>query len=139
MLRPLLDPSHGVAYVKAFYSRLSLETQALQGRATRLFVGPLLASLEQIFGPLPYLRYLQGFRYPLAGEFAFTTDLAMNLRISPTGDWRWACYQRCIDTSLSRIARWTWGCSTTSTRVSAASRARGCSGWPAKPARCCEG
>ena len=43
MLRPLLDPSLGVAYVKAFYSRLSLETQALQGRATRLFVGPLLA------------------------------------------------------------------------------------------------
>ena len=85
MLRPLLDRSHGIAYVKAFYSRLSLETQALQGRATRLFVGPLLASLEQIFGPLPYLAYLQSFRYPLAGEFAFTTDLAMNLRIP--SDW----------------------------------------------------
>ena len=85
MLRPLLDRSHGIAYVKAFYSRLSLETQALQGRATRLFVGPLLVSLEQIFGPLPYLRYLQSFRYPLAGEFAFTTDLAMNLRIP--SDW----------------------------------------------------
>ncbi len=85
MLRPLLDPSHGMAYVKAFYSRLSLETQALQGRATRLFVGPLLASLEQVFGPLPYLRYLQSFRYPLAGEFAFSTDLAMNLRIP--SDW----------------------------------------------------
>ena len=85
MLRPLLDRSHGIAYVKAFYSRLSLETHALQGRATRLFVGPLLASLEQIFGPLPYLRYLQSFRYPLAGEFAFTSDLAMNLRIP--SDW----------------------------------------------------
>ena len=85
MLRPLLNPSHGMAYVKAFYSRLSLETQALQGRATRLFVGPLLASLEQIFGTLPYLRYLQTFRYPLAGEFAFTRDLAMNLRIP--SDW----------------------------------------------------
>jgi glucosyl-3-phosphoglycerate synthase len=81
MLRPLLDPSHGVAYVKAYYSRLSLETQALQGRATRLFVGPLLTALEQIFGPMPYLRYLQSFRYPLAGEFAFRRDLAMNLRI----------------------------------------------------------
>ena len=81
MLQPLLDRSTGVAYVKAFYSRLSLETHALQGRATRLFVAPLLSSLEQIVGPLPYLRYLQSFRYPLAGEFAFTTDLAMNLRI----------------------------------------------------------
>ncbi len=81
MLTPLLDPSHGISYVKAFYSRLSLETNALQGRATRLFVGPLLASLEQLVGTGPFLEYLQGFRYPLAGEFAFTRDLGMNLRI----------------------------------------------------------
>ena len=84
MLRPLLDRSHGIAYVKAFYSRLSLETQALQGRATRLFVGPLLVSLEQIFGPLPYLRYLQSFRYPLAGELpspAIGHESAHSLRL----------------------------------------------------------
>ncbi|MEB3176840.1 MAG: glycosyl transferase [Synechococcus sp.] len=86
MLSPLLDPSQGVAYVKAFYSRLSLESRALQGRATRLFVGPLLSSLEQMFGAdQQFLRYLRSFRYPLAGEFAFTTDLAMNLRIP--SDW----------------------------------------------------
>ena len=30
MLAPLMDPSHGVAYVKAFYSRLALESRALQ-------------------------------------------------------------------------------------------------------------
>ena len=81
MLGPLLEKSNGISYVKAFYSRLSLETNALQGRATRLFVGPLLSSLEQLMGNAPFLQYLQSFRYPLAGEFAFTTDLAMNLRI----------------------------------------------------------
>tara|TARA_Y100001968_G_scaffold333846_1_gene400106 strand:+ start:2942 stop:4177 length:1236 start_codon:yes stop_codon:yes gene_type:complete len=81
MLLPLLDDSYGISYVKAFYSRLSLETNALQGRATRLFVGPLLTSLEQLVGQGPFLQYLKGFRYPLAGEFAFTKDLAMNLRI----------------------------------------------------------
>ena len=81
MLAPLLEKSNGISYVKAFYSRLSLETNALQGRATRLFVGPLLSSLEQLIGNVPFLQYLQSFRYPLAGEFAFTTDLAMNLRI----------------------------------------------------------
>lgn len=81
MLQPLLDQSHGISYVKAFYSRLSLESNALQGRATRLFVGPLLTSLEQIFGKGTFLEYLQAFRYPLAGEFAFTRDLGMNLRI----------------------------------------------------------
>ena len=42
MILPLLDDSYGISYVKAFYSRLSLETNELQGRATRLFVGPLL-------------------------------------------------------------------------------------------------
>ncbi len=81
MILPLLDDSYGISYVKAFYSRLSLETNALQGRATRLFVGPLLDSLEQLVGKGPFLQYLQSFRYPLAGEFAFTKDLAMNLRI----------------------------------------------------------
>ena len=81
MLLPLLLPSSGVAYVKAFYSRLSLETHALQGRGTRLFVGPLLTALSQLLGPSPFLSYLQAFRYPLAGEFAFTRDLAVNLRI----------------------------------------------------------
>ncbi len=81
MLLPLLDPSHGISYVKAFYSRLSLQNNSLQGRATRLFVGPLLTSLGKIFGESPFLNYLQAFRYPLAGEFAFTKSLAMNLRI----------------------------------------------------------
>ena len=81
MILPLLDESYGISYVKAFYSRLSLETNQLQGRATRLFVGPLLASLEQLVGKGSFLQYLQSFRYPLAGEFAFTKDLAMNLRI----------------------------------------------------------
>ncbi len=81
MLQPLLDPSHGISYVKAFYSRLSLDSNSLQGRATRLFVGPLLNSLEQVFGQGHFLKYLREFRYPLAGEFAFTKDLGMNLRI----------------------------------------------------------
>ncbi len=81
MLLPLLDTSYGISYVKAFYSRLSIESNALQGRATRLFVGPLLTSLEQLFGKGPFLEYLDSFRYPLAGEFSFTRDLAMNMRI----------------------------------------------------------
>ena len=81
MLLPLLDTSNGISYVKAFYSRLSLKNNALQGRATRLFVGPLLTTLEQLVNNSPFLEYLQAFRYPLAGEFSFTRDLAMNLRI----------------------------------------------------------
>ncbi len=81
MLQPLLDPSFDISYVKAFYSRLSIENNALHGRATRLFVGPLLTSLEQLLGNGPFLNYLNAFRYPLAGEFAFRKELAINLRI----------------------------------------------------------
>ena len=58
MILPLLDESYGISYVKAFYSRLSLETNQLQGRATRLFVGPLLASLEQLVGNGPFLSLI---------------------------------------------------------------------------------
>ena len=139
MLRPLLDRSYGVSYVKAFYSRLSLETQALQGRATRLFVGPLLVSLEQIFGPLPYLRYLQSFRYPLAGEFAFTADLAMNLRIP--SDWGLEVDFFPKSSGMWRPAaspRWTSGCLITNTRNSAANQAKDCNAWLARSsAPCC--
>ena len=81
MIYPLLDQSHGISYVKAFYSRVSLETKSLQGRATRLFVGPLLASIKELYGNGQFLEYLQAFRYPLAGEFAFNRELALNLRI----------------------------------------------------------
>ncbi len=81
LLQPLLDNSHGLSYVKAFYSRLSHENNSMQGRVTRLFVGPLLTGLEKLLGSGPYLQYLQAFRYPLSGEFAFSKDLAINLRI----------------------------------------------------------
>ena len=60
MILPLLDDSFGISYVKAFYSRLSLETNELQGRATRLFVGPLLDTLEQLVGNGPFFAISPG-------------------------------------------------------------------------------
>jgi hypothetical protein len=65
MLRPLLDGSHGIAYLKAFYRRISLETTEMQGRATRLFVGPMMVSLKKILCPLPYLSNMHSFSLPL--------------------------------------------------------------------------
>lgn len=81
MLGPLLERQFGVAYVKAFYSRLSLEENRMHGRATRLFVMPILEALQQLVGPKTLLSYLHAFRYPLSGEFSFTADLALNLRV----------------------------------------------------------
>jgi glucosyl-3-phosphoglycerate synthase len=61
------------AFAKGYYARV---TDRMHGRVTRLFFSPLIRSLEKMFGPLPLLVYLDSFRYPLAGEFSMSTDLA---------------------------------------------------------------
>ena len=85
LLYPIAEKEFGIAYNKAYYTRLSLEERRMQGRAVRLFVKPILESIRDVMGPYPYLRYLRSFRYPLAGEFAMTSDLALNLRVP--SDW----------------------------------------------------
>ena len=46
---------------------------------------PLLRALRQIFPDSRFLRYLANFRYPLAGEFSLTRNLARTNRIP--SDW----------------------------------------------------
>jgi glucosyl-3-phosphoglycerate synthase len=41
----------------------------MYGRATRLLIAPLIRSMMEIVGHTEFLRYLDSFRYPLAGEF----------------------------------------------------------------------
>lgn len=79
---PLMNPSLGYEYAKGYYARV---TDRLHGRVTRLFLTPLIRALIQLVGSVPYLRYLDSFRYPLSGEFALQTDLARYIRIP--GDW----------------------------------------------------
>ncbi len=78
---PVVEQEFGIAYNKAYYTRLSLDDRSMNGRVVRLFVAPLLATLRDVIGHSAYLRYLRSYRYPLAGEFAMTSDLAMNLRV----------------------------------------------------------
>ncbi|OAB62669.1 glucosyl-3-phosphoglycerate synthase [Leptolyngbya valderiana BDU 20041] len=85
LLFPLLDKECGIAFNKAYYARLGNETRSLNGRVARLFVTPLLTALTELFGYRDYLRYLSAFRYPLSGEFALTSDLALTTRIP--GNW----------------------------------------------------
>ncbi len=79
---PVASPNIDYAFCKGYYARV---TDRMHGRVTRLFVTPLLRSLQKIFGYLPLLVYLDSFRYPLAGEFSMGTDLARINRIP--GDW----------------------------------------------------
>jgi glucosyl-3-phosphoglycerate synthase len=86
LLYPLLETEFGIAFNKAYYARLGNSCpQTMNGRVVRLFVTPLLSALTEIFGYRQYLRYLTAYRYPLSGEFALTSDLALNTRIP--GNW----------------------------------------------------
>jgi len=79
---PVANPNIDFEFCKGYYARV---TDRLHGRVTRLFITPLVRTLRKIFGPLPFLEFLDSFRYPLAGEFAMMADLARINRIP--GDW----------------------------------------------------
>lgn len=81
LLYPLLEREFGIAFNKAYYARLGSFPRGFHGRVARLFVAPLLTALTEMFGERDYLRYLSAYRYPLSGEFALTSDLALTTRI----------------------------------------------------------
>lgn len=79
---PVANPNLGYEFCKGYYARV---TDRMHGRVTRLFITPMIRALQKLVGPHPMLTFLDGFRYPLAGEFAMVTDLAWTNRIP--GDW----------------------------------------------------
>jgi len=79
---PVASPSINYAFCKGYYARV---TDRMHGRVTRLFVTPLIRSLIKLFGHMPFLVYLDSFRYALSGEFSMITDLARINRIP--SDW----------------------------------------------------
>lgn len=79
---PVVNPNINFEFCKGYYARV---TDRMHGRVTRLLVSPLLRALQSIFGYLPFLLYMDSFRYPLAGEFSMQADLARVNRIP--SDW----------------------------------------------------
>ncbi len=79
---PIANPNLAYEFCKGYYSRV---TDRMHGRVTRLFITPLIRSLQLLVGPHSLLSFLDSFRYPLAGEFAMVRDLAWINRIP--GDW----------------------------------------------------
>ena len=79
---PVMNPNLHYTFCKAYYARVS---DRLYGRVTRLFVTPLVRALIKLVGYNHFLVFLDSFRYPLAGEFCMTTDLARVNRIP----WDW--------------------------------------------------
>jgi glucosyl-3-phosphoglycerate synthase len=75
--RLLFPLAHGYEFSKGYYARV--ENDRLYGRLCRLFFAPLVAALADHHDD-PILEYFGAFRYPLAGEFAVTGDLARRLQ-----------------------------------------------------------
>lgn len=83
LIYPVANPQFNYEFCKGYYSRIS--DAKLNGRVARLMVTPLIRALKKIYGPLPYLEYLDSYRYPLSGEFSMRADVLDDIRIP--SDW----------------------------------------------------
>lgn len=83
LLYPVANPQFNYEFCKGYYSRVA--NGKMNGRVSRLFVTPLIRALKKTMGQSDYLEFLDSFRYPLAGEFSFRTDVLIDLRIP--SDW----------------------------------------------------
>lgn len=81
---PIVNPALDFEFCKGYYARVN-DQGRLSGRATRLFVQPLLTSLKKLLGNTDYLEFMDAFRYPLSGEFSLSTDMLNAIRIP--SDW----------------------------------------------------
>ncbi|MEM6704030.1 MAG: glycosyl transferase [Acidobacteriota bacterium] len=80
---PIAHPTFTYKFCKGYYYRAA--RGQLHGRVSRLLVTPLLRALESTVGAHPYIRYIDSFRYPLAGEFSMVWDMVHSMRIP--SDW----------------------------------------------------
>ncbi len=83
LVYPVSNPAFPYQFCKGYYPRVA--GGKLNGRVCRLLVSPLLMALQKTCGHQDYIEYLQGFRYPLAGEFAMRTSILPDIRIP--SDW----------------------------------------------------
>ena len=103
LVYPVAHPNLGFEFCKGYYARV---TDRMHGRVTRLFMTPLIRAMENMAPSTPFLRFVDSFRYPLAGEFAMQINLARINRIP----WDWGLevgvlaevYRNC---SLARICQ----------------------------------
>ncbi|MCD6571952.1 MAG: glucosyl-3-phosphoglycerate synthase [Thermoplasmata archaeon] len=85
LLYPIVEPDLDFKFNKGYYARIGSNENRMYGRVFRLFLQPLLRALvDQIGKESNFLSFLRSFRYPLSGEFALTSDLAVSMSI-PAG------------------------------------------------------
>ncbi|MEE2758245.1 MAG: alpha-amylase family glycosyl hydrolase [Myxococcota bacterium] len=83
LLYPVAHPGLGYSFCKGYYARVA--NDRINGRICRLLVTPLLRALKKVCGADDYLDFLDGFRYPLAGEVSVTREVIENVHMP--SDW----------------------------------------------------
>jgi glucosyl-3-phosphoglycerate synthase len=88
LIEPIANPNNQFEFCKGYYARISPSDKAMKGRATRLFVTPFVDAMANVMcqrGHMElerFFNYHRTYKYPLAGEFCFTSDLARGLNIA---------------------------------------------------------
>jgi len=91
LVEPVANINSDYEFCKGYYPRISLSEKAMKGRVTRLFVFPFVDSMARIMREMGrfelerFFQFLQAFRYPLSGEFCFSSRLARGINIAH--DW----------------------------------------------------
>ncbi|KXS43531.1 MULTISPECIES: glucosyl-3-phosphoglycerate synthase [Methanohalophilus] len=86
LLYPIVSRDLNFFFNKGYYARINQDKKTMHGRVYRLFVQPLMNTLhKERWCDSDILDYFRSFRYTLSGEFAMTSDLALNIRIP--ADW----------------------------------------------------
>jgi glucosyl-3-phosphoglycerate synthase len=78
LVYPVANPKLAFEFCKGYYARV---TDRMHGRATRLFLTPLVRALTDMAPAAPFLHFIDSFRYALAGEFSMQANLARVNRI----------------------------------------------------------
>jgi glucosyl-3-phosphoglycerate synthase len=91
LIEPTADREMGYDFCKGFYARICHSEMTLKGRVTRLFVIPFVEAMYRRYHDLKhrqltrFFHFFRSFRYPLAGEWSISREVAQGLRLTP--DW----------------------------------------------------
>lgn len=91
LIEPIVNPHKDFLFCKGFYTRISPSEKVMKGRVTRLFLMPFVDTMAGIMGERGmyklerFFLYKRAFKYPLAGEFSLTSNLARAIGIA--NDW----------------------------------------------------
>jgi glucosyl-3-phosphoglycerate synthase len=88
LIEPVANPNNDFQFCKGYYARISPTEKTMKGRVTRLFVLPFVDAMSDLMYERgadelgEFFTYHRTFKYPLAGEFCFTTHLARGINVA---------------------------------------------------------